>query len=613
MSFLYPLGLLGLIGIPLLILIYILKNKYTEQVVSSTYIWNLSEKFLKNRRPLSKLSGLISLILQIMIVIAISFIVAQPRLILKNQARDYCFILDGSGSMNTIQGETTRLEIGKNKIEDLISQAVDGSSFTLIHMGDSTSVVYQEMKDKKQAIQLLNEVQPAYLNLSFIDSVGYAQSLFNANSSLITYLVTDKNYSTQQMELIQIGEEADNYAITTANYEYSSNKTVVTGTCISYAGDQTVTLVCYLDDREVTRQDLVLTKNESTAFTFELSEKEFSSIKVEIINVDSLKEDNTYILYNTIFNHSYKTLLVSDRPTYLRSAIAILHKTALTVVSTKEYPTIAGSFDLYIFDSFTPEVLPKTGAVWLFNSTENKDDTGFSFQNVVSLGDDGGQLKLAESTNSIYQSLTKNISGEKLYVSQYVKYGLYRNFLPLLTCDAIPVVFVGSNAHGNRQVVFGFDIHDSNLGMSADFIYLIENLLDYSFPTILDKTNYVCGDVLSVNVLGQCKNLSIITPSNKKTFMDISSITSEYYLTEIGTYEIIMDLGSEQKVFYAYSSLASSESHMEDYSNQLLSIEGEQTAHYGDGFYENLMILLIVLAVIYLADWMVYCYEQHQL
>ena len=65
MSFLYPLGLLGLIGIPILIIIYILKNKYTEQTISSTYLWRLSEKFLKKKKPISKISGIISLILQI--------------------------------------------------------------------------------------------------------------------------------------------------------------------------------------------------------------------------------------------------------------------------------------------------------------------------------------------------------------------------------------------------------------------------------------------------------------------------------------------------------------------------------------------------------------------
>ena len=49
MTFLYPLGLLGLLGIPVLIVIYIIKSKYTEQTVSSTYLWKLSERFLKKR------------------------------------------------------------------------------------------------------------------------------------------------------------------------------------------------------------------------------------------------------------------------------------------------------------------------------------------------------------------------------------------------------------------------------------------------------------------------------------------------------------------------------------------------------------------------------------
>ena len=50
MSFQYPLGLLGLIGIPILIIIYIIKSMYTEQTVSATYLWTLSEKFLKKKR-----------------------------------------------------------------------------------------------------------------------------------------------------------------------------------------------------------------------------------------------------------------------------------------------------------------------------------------------------------------------------------------------------------------------------------------------------------------------------------------------------------------------------------------------------------------------------------
>lgn len=78
MSFLYPLGLLGLIAVPILIIIYLIKNKYTEQVIASTYLWTLSERFLKRKKPIKRITGLISLLLQILAVIAVSLAIAHP-------------------------------------------------------------------------------------------------------------------------------------------------------------------------------------------------------------------------------------------------------------------------------------------------------------------------------------------------------------------------------------------------------------------------------------------------------------------------------------------------------------------------------------------------------
>jgi hypothetical protein len=123
MRFLYPLGLLGLIGVPLLIIIYILRSKYNEQTVPSTYLWTLSEKFFKRRNPLSGLTGIISLILQIFTIIFASFALARPVFVMPESASEYCFILDATGSMNTKVGLKTDFEKGKDYIEDMIDDA----------------------------------------------------------------------------------------------------------------------------------------------------------------------------------------------------------------------------------------------------------------------------------------------------------------------------------------------------------------------------------------------------------------------------------------------------------------------------------------------------------
>ena len=158
MSFLYPLGLLGLIGIPILIIIYIIKTKYTEQTVASTYLWLLSERFLKRRNPFSKISGIISLLLQILAITLISFGIAHPMFTLPGAAHEYVFILDASASMNMQQGEQTRFEAAKAQIALQIEEATEGSRYTLIHAGSDTMTVFEKTDNKEEAFKAIGKL-----------------------------------------------------------------------------------------------------------------------------------------------------------------------------------------------------------------------------------------------------------------------------------------------------------------------------------------------------------------------------------------------------------------------------------------------------------------------
>ena len=54
MSFLQPLGLLGPIGVPIIIIIYIIKSRYVQKPVASTFIWKRSLKYMKRRKECRK-------------------------------------------------------------------------------------------------------------------------------------------------------------------------------------------------------------------------------------------------------------------------------------------------------------------------------------------------------------------------------------------------------------------------------------------------------------------------------------------------------------------------------------------------------------------------------
>lgn len=611
MRFLYPLGLLGLLGIPVLIIIYIIKNKYTEQVVPSTYLWTLSEKFLTKKKPISLISGIISLILQILAVIIVSLLISQPIITIPNSAKDYCFILDASGSMNFEKDGSTRIELGKDKIEELITSSQDGSTYTLIYVGDTSKVVYENFANKDKAIEMLNKLDATGVSVGLDGILAHVQKYYNENKSLETYLITDKNYTSSNINIINVANHEENYAVynTTTLVEGSNMK--VSSSIISYESDVMLGVEVYVNNELKTTKEVDCKKGIVTEFSTYVDVNEYETLEVKITNDDNLDLDNTEVLFNTEKTHEYTTLIVSDRPFYLESVINSVGNTEVLVVSREEYTSSMNGFSLYIFDSFTPATLPSDGTIWLFGASESIDKSGFSVQDVIE-DENGIETTYPKNSTSLYKTLTKGLLKNQIYVNKYYKYGLYKNFTVLLTHEGNPLIFTGLTDTGNREVVFAFDLHDSNVPLLMDYITLTKNLLDYSFPVMLEDSNYICGSDVYLNVLSNCDSIRVESPKSNVTYLDISSEVTSFTTTEVGIYNIKVMLGDKETNFNIFVGLPVEEQYSSDNAVEL-ELAGAKENNYRDGIYDELIVLFIILAVIYMADWMVYCYEQYQL
>ena len=78
MSWLTPIGFLGLLGLIALLIIYLIKPNFQQKFISSTFIWKLSLKYKKKKIPLSKLRNILIIICQILIITTFACILAQP-------------------------------------------------------------------------------------------------------------------------------------------------------------------------------------------------------------------------------------------------------------------------------------------------------------------------------------------------------------------------------------------------------------------------------------------------------------------------------------------------------------------------------------------------------
>ncbi len=619
MSFLYPLGLLGLIGIPILILIYIIKSKYTEQTVASTYLWSLSERFLKRKRRANPLAGIISLILQILAVTVISLAIARPIITLPNSANEYCIILDGSGSMRTeaaYDDETViRFDAAKESIRERVSSAIDGSVFTLVFAGDTTGVICEKEEDKEKVLLLLDELAPVYNKVDLTDAIGIAQGYFNDNPGVKTILVTDADYETiDNMEITNISTAVTNYALKDVTYSHLGKDLVISGLATSFGEDATLHISLYLDgaDEPVSSVELAVKADEDTPFTVNTKVDAYASARVLITDTDAQPLDNECILYNVSSENSYSTLLVSDRPMFLESVLRSQLDAQIDVVKPEDYRGQSG-YGLYVFDTIDPSnlTMPTDGAVWMVNVDGSVEGAGYTVQGAVTLGK-GELMSHATSSSSATQILTEGMRREEIYMTRYIKCGFYRNFTTLLSYKGNPLVFAGTNELGNRQVVMAFDLHDTNLPLLYDYTAMMRNLIAFSFPNMIDETNYTCGETATVNVIANCESIRVESPSGEISYLDTDGASDTIRLNEVGTYTVNMTVSGSSREFYIWSGMNPYESDPTEARDEI-ALRGTATDGGFDGRFDPLTILFIALAVIFLADWMVYCYEKYQL
>ncbi len=628
MTFVYPLGLLGLLAVPLLILIYILKNKHTEQVITSTYLWTLSERFLKRRNPISRLAGIISLILQILAVVFISFAIAHPVFTLKGGADDLVFVLDGSGSMVYEHKDKTRFDYAKKEIQEVIEDSANGSTYTLICASDTTSVLFEGIADKKQAISLLDRAEPSTTAAKMADAQSLAQTYFNNNPASKVYLVTDKNYeSLENVKLVQVSSKKENYAVSDLKQETVKDMLVVTGKACSYENDADLHLV--LEVRNGTNvitkeQTMLVAKGKETTFNFSLGKIDFESVKVRIQNKDDMMLDNESMLYNVSNMQARSVLIVSEDGFFLQRAMTtLLGNDAVTVVKPEEYAKTGGEYGLYIFESFSPTVLP-SGAVWFVNPKTSVTNAGFKVQGTVDDFVAAGTLTYSDSTATRVTGILKDTQKKKgdtrsnISIMKYVQCSFERNFNTVLSYEGNPILFVGVNDEKRREAVFAFNFHESDFVLTFDFMPIMRNLLEFTFPSMVEKTAYDSGSVIPINILAESKSVRIDTPSGKIISYAAEGDLIEYALTEVGQYTLTQMVPDKvgnltaQKV-YVYGNLPSSERAAVQTSDEAFVVSGTPSQEKRDGKYDDLIILLVILAAICLADWMVYCYEQYQL
>ncbi|VYU30436.1 VWA domain-containing protein [Clostridium tertium] len=522
---LWPLFLL--ITIPLLVLLYILKRKYREEVISSTLLWNEVYKNTRANTPWEKLRKNIMLLLQIIILLLLIFSLMKPFLNFGGKSyKNIILLIDNTASMSAEYGDGTRLEEGKKLAKEFLASTKDDTNTYIISYDGDSKLLQNGDFNKEISNEIISEISQSYNtgdiseSLSFIKAIGEG---IEEEYEVIAF--TDKDFSLGDVngKIVSLANSGVNASIDNVSHKFLEDKVRVIATVTNrgsgdYAGDFSL----YDGEELLSVTSLELKESESRTLTFDLPTIKSEVLKGELSRKDMILEDNTY---NHVVGKKKvnKVLIVTEQNLFLEKAFSSIENTEVYKTNSTSNLTSADKYDLYVFDNVTPDVMPSEGSLLFINPSSNE------YFNVIS-GGEGGEAKAVIGEVSKYLEDT-TFTAAKYNSIEIPYYG--RGFLNI---NEDYIGFKGE-VDGRKIAALSFDLHDSDFPLKKEFPILVYDLGENMISSgMVYKSNFKAGDKIIARGISSENNI-VLTYPNGET-LDLKSGDEVKEDNQLGVYKL---------------------------------------------------------------------------
>ena len=504
MGLLTPLGLLGLIGIPILIIIYIIKPKYHEKKISSTFIWRLSLKYRKRKIPLQWLQRSLLFFVQVLAIGLAALILARPLMQVDAKDGEKVVILDVSASMNSTDGSTTRLDRAIEELYEYASKVNEENKLTVILADSTPEFLMQRETSASYAKFQISTITPSYEECNFDEALKLANSIIDENPATRVYFFSDCHYAkTGYVELVNFASNEWNVGILDFTPSFESGYYKFIANVGNYNKASELKLTLSVDGGTQTfEQTFKFSKDEVKEVVWDEKLPTYEDAKLTITVKDSsakfvelkdaLAEDNSYYVQN-LDNIKFNVQLVGIGNTFMGSALKAAGNINLYLPKTIAEIKTTGQ-DLYVFESYVPQELPKDGMVWIINPTSAIPGLNLNIGNPVV---ENYRFESTSNNSEANHTIMNHVTPSTIEVTKYTKVSNYSDFDVLMNCNGDPVLLSGR--YGNAKVVIlPIDLHYSNLPVSLNMAILINNMFDYCVNNTLEESVYQVGDEVTI-------------------------------------------------------------------------------------------------------------------
>ncbi len=560
MSVLVPLGFLGLLGIGILVLIYLLKPNFQQKIISSTFVWKLSLRYKKKKIPINRFRQIILLICQILIITACAFLLSQPYIPAEENivyGVEEVVIIDASANMNAVHSgatsdERTRFDRAIEKTLTLASDTIyeANGAITVILADESPRVIFNQVREEGMADfeEGMNELECTFGKCDMEAALALARKQVELNPQARVRIYSGTNYMGGGDADFRYEEIADtsaefNVAVLSCSPMLDENEYVFEVEVACYGaeaegatrertleisingaddGNGNLTNLPTLYKQVVFNPQPAAGKTYSEdvqTFTIRATDAEiggnsnnlfasFEEVKVEFRDLyDSIPQDDFLYVYGGQRDEIKVQYVTADANSFYYVGFHVLQdqmrntRDILFTQVTDANAIANEGYDFYIYEHTVPATLfstglPKDGVVIFLDPDKQINDLCD-----IELGDVvelEGRTKLEPGDAS---PLTQYLDPSRIDLTCYRQVMNIGEFDPLLTCDGNPVL-LSRNTDDEKIIVMPFNINYSNLSVNWDFMILLYNIINHYMPLTLTGYLYEIGDSIDVNCKG---------------------------------------------------------------------------------------------------------------
>lgn len=645
-------------AIPALLLLYFLKLRRQERTVSSTLLWKRAVQDLQVNAPFQKLRKNLLLFLQLLILAAVIFGLANPVAnFIKKPQRNIVILIDRSGSMKTVEEDgRIRLELAKAGAVDLVDSLQSDSRAMVLSFADRAEVVCSFTDDKRRLKRRIESIVPTdgpsklgeALQLAVAYSANFAAgaidkairgSMDTADIDLFSdgrIKDADEQFVTRgRMTYYRVGATTDNAGLVAFDVRRDIERPGEVSIFVQVAnyGPAKITtdVSLSLDRKMVSVQEVTLGPAAATTtrpadlslpadmaavpssrnVIFKMAHTAGGVIRVELHRPDAWQTDNV-VTAPIDPPREIRVLAVSGRSA-IRYYLNRVFKVALqiedfTLMTASEYEDASDSalaiegrsaFDLVILDKHD------TNRLWPGNYLFF---AGIPTIDGVARGEDVDDQVFVSWREG--HPLLRHVTLDNIFALKWSRLSLPKHALKLIEGENTAVMAFITDP-GHRYVITAFDLMESNFIKNPASLIFLQNAVMYLAGGGLTNASRLItpGDTLAIPVPPGAESVRITRPDGSVSDIDVADRTTATYArtNDCGIYKAVFDDADKTTESYAANILDPTESLISPNNHFTVGAEDVQTVSGEIKVNEPLWPYAVAAAMlVLLLEWWIY-------